>query len=75
MPRMTASTRPAVVGGDQGHRGADGDADDAGQKPDVEGQRRAHDHHRQEVPPLAVGPQRMLPRGGRLAGTDSGRRL
>ena len=34
-----------------------------GQKPDVEGQRRGHDHHRQQIPPLAIGPQRMLTRG------------
>ena len=60
---------PTVVGGDQGHRGADRDADDAGQKPDVEGQRRGHDHHRQEVSPLAVGPERML-RRGRTVGRD-----
>ena len=52
----------AVIGGGEGQHRADADADEAGDEADAQRQRRAGDHHRQQVAALPVGAERIVPR-------------
>ena len=55
----------AVIGGGEGQYGADAHADEPGDEADAQCQRRARHHDRQQVAPVAVGAERIVP-GGRL---------